>query len=117
MDKKQIIVMVFLVFAIFSLSKIRFFNEYLEPGQELELFTTVVNQNTRDADNVRITAYFPELGDFVSGRIFDVKGDRSYGQMLTWDVPSYAEPGDYLVRVTASNDKHTSRKFRWITIW
>ena len=116
MKYAQTLLLVLLVFSIFSLSKIRFLDEYITPNSELEIHTSVVNSGSRDVDDVRVVAYFPELGDFVSTNTFDVQDHDNYGSLMWWDVPATIPKGEYLVRVTASNDKHTKRKFRYIYV-
>jgi len=114
--KKQTFLLIFLVFAVFSMSRIRFLDEYVMPGGELEVHTSVVNSGDRDIDDVRVVAYFPELGETSNGARFDVQDKDNHGKLFWWNVPQTIPPGEYLVRITASNDGHRARKFRYITV-
>ena len=111
---KIMFLMVFLVLSIFSLSKIRFLDEFIRPNGELEIHTSIVNNG--DNDDVRIIAYIPELGEDIRSSSFDVQDNDNYGKLFWWDVPSTIPKGEYLVRITASNDNHRVRKFRYITV-
>ena len=116
METKQIFVLVFLVLSIFSLSRIRFLDNHVMHGDELEVHTSMVNRGDKDIDDVRVVALFPDLGEDVRANSFDVQDHDNHGKFLWWDVPSTIPKGEYLVRITASNDNHRSRKFRYITV-
>tara|TARA_B100002003_G_C14048193_1_gene504911 strand:- start:220 stop:591 length:372 start_codon:yes stop_codon:yes gene_type:complete len=122
MNNKQILTLVFIVFAMFSLSRIRFLDDHVTMGNEVEMHTSIVNDVYKDTTSgieyqkqkeVRVIAYIPELGEIVNSPRFDIDKHDSYGKMMWWDAVA---PGDYLVRITASNDDFSSRKFRYITV-
>jgi uncharacterized membrane protein len=116
METKQIFVLVFLVLSIFSLSRIRFLDERVMPGDELEIHTSMVNRGDNDMDDVRVVALFQDLGEDIRANGFDIQDNDNYGKFLWWDIPRTVPKGEYLVRITASNDNHRSRKFRYITV-
>ena len=111
---KQTFLLVILVLSVLSLSRIRFLEESIVPGNELELHTSIVNHGSKDVEDVRVIALFPEIGETMRANNFDI--DDNYGKLMWWDIPSSIPKGEYLVRITASSDKHRSRKFRYITI-
>tara|TARA_Y100000310_G_C20435773_1_gene693652 strand:- start:12 stop:365 length:354 start_codon:yes stop_codon:yes gene_type:complete len=116
METKQIFILVFLVLSIFSLSRIRFLDDHIMPGNELEIHTSMVNSGDDDIDDVRVVALFQGLGEDIRVNHFDIQDNDNHGKFLWWDVPQTVPPGEYLVRITASNDDHSSRKFRFITV-
>jgi|TARA_B100002003_G_C14065265_1_gene512673 hypothetical protein len=116
METKQIFILVFLVLSIFSLSRIRVLDEYVMPGNELEIHTSMVNNGDKDIDDVRVVAVFHDLGEDVRANGFDVQDNDNHGKFLWWDVPYTIPKGEYLVRITASNDDYRARKFRFITV-
>ena len=118
MNNKQILTLVFIVFAMFSLSRIRFLDDHVEMGSEVEMHASIVNDVYEDdkyqkQKEVRVIAYIPELGEVINSPRFDIDRHDSYGKMMWWDAVA---PGDYLVRITASNDDFSARKFRYITV-
>ncbi len=116
MDGKQIFLCMVLVLAVFSLSKIRFLNEYIGPDDELEMYTSVANRgDSDDIDDVRVTVYFPDLGEIFRANTFDIDDNNAYGKHMWWNLGSVPK-GDYLVRISASNDNHRDTKFRYITV-
>jgi len=119
MNNKQILTLVFIVFAMFSLSRIRFLDNHVEMGNELEVHTSIVNDVTtgnqyQKQEEVRVVAYIPELGEVINSPRFDIDKHDSYSKMMWWGANAPA--GDYLVRITASNDDFSARKFRYITV-
>lgn len=113
--KKIFLFMVFLL-AVFSLSKIRLLDDVLMPGNQVEMFTSVVNSYNTTAEDVRVVAYFPDLGEIYQKSRFSVEDNYNKGQFMWWNMPSTVPAGDYLVRIAVSNDNHNVHKFRYITV-
>jgi hypothetical protein len=113
--KKSFLFVVFLL-AVFSLSKIRFLEDNIMYGEDLEIFTNVVNNGDKDQDDVRVVALFPELGETVNTQRFDVQDNDNNFQLMWWNVPKNVPKGDYLVRIAVSNDNVRTHKFRYITV-
>jgi hypothetical protein len=116
MDYKKTIFVVFLVFALFSLSRIRFWDNHVSSGDELEIHTSMINSYEEDMDDVRVVAYLPELGEVIRSPRFDIQDNDNYGKFMWWDVSENIPPGEYLVRIAASNDGNRARKFRHIIV-
>jgi len=110
--KKKI--MVFFVLAIFSFFGMIRGNEPIR-GDELEMHVNIVNDLDEDLDDVHLNMLIYELGIVVSANTFDVEDMDNVGRFLfqeTDDIPA----GEYLVRITASNDDFRNVRHRYITI-
>jgi uncharacterized membrane protein len=116
MNMKKTFLFVVFVLAVFSLSKIRFLEDNLRYGEDMELFTSVVNSGDKDQEDVRVVAYMPELGETINTQRFDVQDKDNHFNMMWWTVPQNIPQGDYLVRVAASNDNHQTHKYVYITV-
>jgi hypothetical protein len=116
MDYKKLGLSIVFLLAIVGLSKIEFLDDVVASGNDLEVFTSVLNSGADDQDDVRVITYFPELGLSVNSQRFDVQDNDNVWQLMWWDVPSNIPKGDYLVRVAASNDNFRSHKYRYITV-
>lgn len=116
MGYKNIFLFVVFLLAVFSLSKIRFLEDNIRYGEDLEVFTSVVNSGVEDQDDVRVVALFPELGESVNSQRFDVQDNENHFNLMWWSVPENIPKGDYLVRIAASNDNVRTHKFRYITV-
>ena len=67
--------------------------------------------------NPKVTASIPELGVVRSIRLSDVRYSESSGESITLDIPEYARPGDYDIKITISDDGIRKRTiYRPITI-
>ena len=78
------------------------------PGDRLELLLNFENNGNSKLENIRATATILELGARGSSGPFDLKPGDGLTRRLLVDLPEDTEPGNYVVRVTLSNDK-TSR--------
>ena len=112
---KHIFLFLILVLTL-HLGSVRFFDEYLLPGQELGMVVNILNYNDDDLDNVRLTIYMPGLGFYYRSGTFDVENNDVYGKLVYDSVPGDAEPGVYLAKVTISNDDFRESEYRFITI-
>lgn len=78
------------------------------PGDRLELLLNFENNGNSKLENVKATATILELGTRGSSGPFDLKPGDGLTRRLLVDLPEDTAPGNYVVRVTLSNDK-TSR--------
>ena len=62
-----------------------------------------------------VRMYIYDLGLIFQTSSFDLDDGDTAGKFLFWNVQD-AEPGDYLVRITASNDDVRAVTHRYITI-
>jgi len=63
--------------------------------------------------NVKIFIY--DLDEMIVTSTFDVENKDNSARSLLWDT-SDVEPGEYLARITLSNDEFREVKHRYITI-
>ena len=105
-----------MVFMSFGISKLRVYDSVVSPGDEVDIFAVVRNSGVENAQDVRVFVDIPYLGSSVNGPRFTVGDENHYGRQTSWIVPDDAPPGEYVVRVTASNDDKTVRKYRRIII-
>ena len=65
---------------------------------------------------MRVRAIIYELGAYGSTRQYDLKIGKTDSKRLYIEIPEWAEPGDYEVRLTISSDEARRVKHRPITI-
>ena len=106
------IIFIFLVLGI--LGQIRFLEENILVGNELETHVNIVNRERTDIDNLRVKMFIPDLGIVISGNPVDIEGREKQGRFLFWDAD--VKQGEYLVRIIASSDKTKDVKYRYITV-
>ena len=67
-------------------------------------------------DDLSIKIYIPELGIYIPGRSGDLYPGERGSRTSSWYVPNDVEPGEYIVRIVASNDEVRKVKHRYINI-
>ena len=115
MKAKDIFILSIVLLLSISLTRIRYVGDAY-PGQELELYTSILNSQNDEAKDVRVVVDFPELGYAYNFDRFDVADRDHYGKISTIYIPEELKSGEYLFRITASNDEQTTRKFRYIIV-
>ena len=80
------------------------------------MHVNVVNDGTQDLDDLRVRLLIYDLGLIFQTSSFDLNDGDSDGKIIFLDILGDAEPGDYLVRITVSNDDVREVKHRIITI-
>lgn len=108
-------VIFFITILLVGLGQIRFWDEYIKVGQELELHVNVVNDKPYDLDDFRVKVHIFGLTRLTSHN-FDIDDNDSYGLFFHYRIPYNTKKGDYLVRITASNDDFKDVEYREITI-
>lgn len=89
--------------------------EIYEAGQPVELHTNVVNRADENIEDVKARMLIYDTGDVTGGTAFDVDHGDSYGRFLVWETGN-VPPGEYLARITVSNDHFRKVRHRYITI-
>jgi|TARA_Y100000310_G_C20700927_1_gene829809 hypothetical protein len=110
---RRILFVVFLVFGLIGSIRIS------DPVGSDDLFfmhVNVNNEGTRDLDDLSVRVLFYDLGIILQTNSFDLDDGDSTGKLIFWDAPSYIKPGNYLVRITASNDDVKEVRHRIVTI-
>lgn len=89
-------------------------NSPVKSGELFEMHVNVVNDLEDDLDDMHLRLFFPELGEYFQVNTFDIDDNDKQGKWFTWalDIP----PGEYLTRITVSNDDFRSVKYRYITV-
>lgn len=109
------VAMIFTIFLTLALmGKVRFLDDNIMVGDEMETHVNVINSENTDLDDVRVRMLIPELGIMISTNPLDIGGNEKQGRFLFWDAD--AEPGEYLVRIRATSDESRSLVYRYITI-
>lgn len=102
---------ILLILSVVTLSKVEILDDAVASGKEVELFAQVSNPDTKNAHDSRIDIMVMETGEKVSGPRFDLDDHHGRLSYLTFD-----QPGEYLIRVSASNDDFSTRTFRWVVV-
>lgn len=90
--------------------------EFAQAGDTLELNFQLNNNRDIDLEDVKITATVPEWGIRRSVGPFDIDEDDSVTRSIVFDIPDDITPGEYDIRITASNDRLVHVTHRVITI-
>ena len=78
--------------------------EYLSVGELLGASVRVSNNYDIDLEDVRIAVGVPDLGVRKRAGPFDLDDDDDELRNLYIEIPEWAEPGDYYIRIEISND-------------
>lgn len=79
------------------------------------MHVNVNNEGASDLDDLKVKVLFYDLGLIFQTNPFDLDDGDSTGKLIFWDSSDVA-PGDYLVRVSVSNDDVREIKHRFVTI-
>ena len=75
------------------------------------------NNGEKNMGDLKISMIVPELGLKKSVSEFDLKPGQSKNKNLNLQVPYYAQPGEYLVKVSVTNSNFHEQTYRLITIY
>ena len=91
-------------------------SEELSPGDYLTLSVGLFNNGDVDLDDAAITVMVYDWNVKVAGREFDLDHDDSYHQLLYLPVPYETLPGDYLIKISVSDDHYHESAYRLVTV-
>lgn len=91
-----------------KVDKAMMYDEGVDPGDLAELRVNIENIDG-DLDEVKISAVIPELGVRTATTNFDLSDSRDEGRTLVLEIPEWAEPGVYAVRIQISSDEGRHR--------
>lgn len=113
---KNFLFVIFVVTAL-SFGKVMLLFDHIMPGDEITIFANINNRNNKDADDIKVIAYFPELSsDFITTtNVFDLNGNSDTTKRINMNSVGIPK-GEFLLRISASNDDFSIRKFRYIVI-
>ena len=90
--------------------------EILLPGDPFAVQVYLVNNGDIDMKDVTVSAAIYDLGlKRMSGK-FDLDEGETASETLHAQVPYFAEPGEYLVKVTVSDDHFHETTYRTVTV-
>ena len=95
------------------------YDEIIRPGEELVIHVNVLNDGDEDLDNIRVSAYMPELGLFARSSRFDLDDNEKQAKVVFFDIPYYTVPGVYLMQVSVQNEndiRFRSKAFRYVWV-
>ena len=120
MKKKAALFTIFVILSFFGGGFNSFFgqirgNDPVPSGEVLEYHVNAVNHADDDLEDARASIFIYELGGFISTNTFDVDGKDNAGKFLFFNTQGIP-PGEYLARITLSNDDFREVKHRYITI-
>jgi|TARA_Y100000034_G_scaffold131839_1_gene193471 hypothetical protein len=113
MQIHKIFFVVFLVFGLMGMIRDN------GPATSRDLFFMHVNANndgTNDLDDLSVRVLIYDLGIILKTNSFDLNDGNKAGKFVFWDVPSNVAPGNYLARITVSNDDVRKVRHRIITV-
>ena len=86
---------------------------------EDEVYACSVNLENfldEDMEDMRVTIYIPDLDIRESTRRFDIDSGDELTKRIILALPEGVEPGEYLARVTISNDELRRVKHRYLEV-
>jgi len=104
------------ILAMSLIGQIRFFEDYLSAGDELEAYINVKNPYAHELEDIEIALMSYDLGISAERNPFELLGGDRVGKTIWTEIPEQAVPGDYMVRITAKSGNKRSVKHRYITI-
>ena len=113
MFNHKILFVVFLVFGLIGMIRD---NGPVSTNDLSFMHVNVVNDGTQDLDDLRVRLLIYDLGLIFQTSSFDLNDGDSDGKIIFLDILGDAEPGDYWVRITVSNDDVREVTHRIITI-
>ena len=90
--------------------------EYLVIGEELITNVMLDNVGESTIEQVKINVLIADLGVRRSIGLVDIDPDDSTNKDIYIEIPEWAEPGDYDVRITVSNDDLRRVVYRIMTV-
>ena len=118
MYKKMGLLMTILLFSFvnfYPLGRIHY-NEPAVSGEEMEMYVNVRNNLDKDFKGTSVRAFIYDLGIAIYSSPFKLNDNDNMLVRLYWDVPSDIPPGDYLTKVSLSNDQFKSSQHMIISV-
>jgi hypothetical protein len=111
--RDKIFLVVFLVFGLIGMIRN---SDYVSANDQFFMHVNVVNDGEEDLEDLSVKILFYDLGIILRTNPFDLNEGDNTGKLIFWDVPSYVQPGNYLVRISLSNDDIRDVRHRIVTI-
>ena len=91
-------------------------NEQTQAGATETFNVKVVNPTSQDIEDLRMTVVLYDLNLRQSTSVFDLDADDDTNKIVSLQLPEDAPAGDYLVKITVSNDYLHESVYRQIVI-
>jgi hypothetical protein len=98
------------------ITKLRICNEYVKPGDTIEISMNLENTGKEKLEDIRVTAAIQDLAERNRIGPFDLKKRDQVTKRLFIEVPEDAAPGEYYIRFSFSNNDVRRVKYRPITV-
>ena len=112
MESYKILFVVFLVFGLIGAIRS---SDSLSSDDLFFMHVNVNNEGEDDLDGLSVRVLFYDLGIVLQTNPFDLDDGDSTGKFIFWDSPDVPS-GEYLVRISISNDDVREVKHRIVTI-
>jgi len=81
-----------------------FYENFLKPSEQQELYVTVKNTGTQAIDGLKITVSIDNLGIMEATPSFELSRGEEKSSLIEFRIPSSAPKGKYYMRIVVSND-------------
>ena len=118
MYKKSGLLITILLFSFvnfYPLGQIHY-NEPAVSGEEMEMYVNVRNSLDENFKDTMVRAFVYDLGVALYSSPFKLRDNDNMMVRLYWDVPSDVPPGDYLTKVSLSNDQFRSSQHMILSV-
>ncbi|MBR9692029.1 hypothetical protein GOV06_04535 [Candidatus Woesearchaeota archaeon] len=78
--------------------------DYMSPGSMLAMNIGLESNTYEDLEDLRVTAVIQDLGIRAASETFDLDGREELSKEIYMEIPEWAAPGYYDIRITISND-------------
>ncbi len=112
--KKWLIIMLAL-FVFVGIGKIRVIDPYYA-GEDNMLHLNLINDGEDDLTGSKVRIIFPELGLVYQTNPFTLYDDSKQGKLIPLELPADTLAGDYLMRISFTNDDTRVIRHRWVTV-
>ena len=87
-----------------------------EESDNVETTTEIRRIKKHKLDDLSVKIYIPDLGIYIPGRAGDLYPGERGSRTSIWYVPEDVQPGEYVMRIVASNDDVKKVTHRYINI-
>lgn len=122
----SIICIIIFVFSIISLTiasdvknsdlQISRITSYEKEDTIIQYSINIENLIDKDMGNLKVTVFIPELNIRESTRRFDLDNKDELTKKLILALPEDVKPGEYIARITISNDNIRRVKHRYLEV-
>ena len=85
-------------------------------GNTLFMNINANNEGAKDLEDLKVRVYIYDLDIIFQTNPFDLDNGDTEGKQFFWNIPEGTKHGDYLARITVSNDNVRKVKHGLITI-